>query len=112
HGLHSNLGADMLFLKESIDSAVKKTKEDARLRRKRERAERQGKAASEESSETAKEGDRRRSRSSYTDEVKEAQTDPSRVEEVSQGEKAEEEDDDDDEEVIVRGFSGNATRTE
>lgn len=113
HGLHSNLGADMLFLKESIDSAVKKTKEDARLRRKRERAERQGRAASEESSETAKEGDRRRSRSSYTDEVKEAETDPSRVEEVSQGEKAEEEeDDDDDEEVIVRGFSGNATRTE
>lgn len=116
HGLHSNLGADLLFLKESIDSAVKKAKEDARLRRKRERAERQGKAASEKSSETTKGGNRRQSKSSYTDEVKEAEEDPSRAEEDSQGgknkEEEEEVDDNDDEEVIVRGFSGNATRTE
>lgn len=29
HGLHSNLGADMLYLKESIDSAARKAKEQA-----------------------------------------------------------------------------------
>lgn len=62
HGLHSNLGADMLFLKESIDAAVQQAKIDRKARRARE-----GKA---------------------------------------------DEDDDDDEEVVVRGYSGNATRTE
>lgn len=60
HGLHSNLGADMLYMKESIDSAVRQAKLDARKRR-------------------AEEG----------------------VEEPEE-----------EEEVIVRGFSGNATRTE
>jgi len=59
HGLHSNLGADMLYLKESIDTAAKKAKEQAR---------------------TAKNGQ------IPTEE--------------------------DDEQVIVRGFSGNAVRTE
>lgn len=114
HGLHSNLGADLLFLKESIDTAVKNAKADAKLRRKRERAEKEGKAASEKSSETSKDGDRRQSRSSYTDEVKDAEKDPNRAGEDSQGENNEQEDDDDDddEQVIVRGFSGNATRTE
>ncbi|RDA96201.1 hypothetical protein CP533_1696 [Ophiocordyceps camponoti-saundersi (nom. inval.)] len=52
HGLHSNLGADMLYLKESIDAAAKQAKREAN------------------------------------------------------------DDDDDDEQVIVRGYSGNATKTE
>src|SRR5437667_5194994 len=39
HGLHSNLGADMLFLKESIDSAARKAKEDAKKRRQKSRNE-------------------------------------------------------------------------
>ena len=39
HGLHSNLGADMLFLKESIDEAAKKAKVDARIRKAKTRTE-------------------------------------------------------------------------
>ena len=68
HGLHSNLGADMLFLKESIDATAKKAREDAKGRRARERQE--------------------------------------------AGKEEETEEDDDSEEVMVRGFSGNAVRTE
>lgn len=41
HGLHSNLGADMLYLKESIDSAARKARQEARERRHR-RKSRQG----------------------------------------------------------------------
>jgi hypothetical protein len=74
HGLHSNLSADMLFLKESIDAGVKQAKLDAKKRRARERAERSAASSETDSVDT--------------------------------------EDDEDDEEVIVRGFSGNATRTE
>src|SRR6202012_4380550 len=33
HGLHSNVGADMLYLKESIDATAKAAREKARLRR-------------------------------------------------------------------------------
>ncbi|KAK6614736.1 hypothetical protein H4I96_01057 [Botrytis cinerea] len=74
HGLHSNLGADMLFLKESIDATVKQAKIDAK-----------GEGTS--NGETSTEG---------------------------RPEEEEETDDesDDEEEVIVRGFSGNAVRTE
>lgn len=65
HGLHSNLGADMLYLKESIDAAAA-AKKKARF---------EDSMKSEDSAEN-------------------------------------DENDDDDEEVIVRGFSGNAVRTE
>ena len=37
HGLHSNLGADMLFMKESIDAAARQARLDARARRSRQR---------------------------------------------------------------------------
>ncbi|KAJ8130276.1 hypothetical protein O1611_g3352 [Lasiodiplodia mahajangana] len=77
HGLHSNLGADMLFLKESIDATTRQAKVDAKIRKAREKAARN----------TSHDQD---------------QTKPP----------AEEDDDDNDEEVVVRGFSGNATRTE
>ncbi|KAI8956903.1 DUF676-domain-containing protein [Daldinia sp. FL1419] len=69
HGLHSNLGADMLYMKESIDAAAKQAKVDAKARKARERAEKGS--------------------------VSDADNDEY-----------------DEEEVIVRGFSGNATRTE
>jgi hypothetical protein len=65
HGLHSNLGADMLYLKESIDAA-------AAAKKKKDRSEEDDKSED----------------STVNDE------------------------DEDDEEVIVRGFSGNAVRTE
>ncbi|KAK2065019.1 DUF676-domain-containing protein [Colletotrichum caudatum] len=88
HGLHSNLGADMLYLKESIDHTAAQAKIDAKTRRAKERAEKQ-----------AKENENA---------TKEANDKPD--------DKAQEdspvEDDEDDEEIIVRGFSGNATRTE
>ncbi|OLN97636.1 putative lipase ROG1 [Colletotrichum chlorophyti] len=83
HGLHSNLGADMLYLKESIDATVAQAKIDAKARRAKERAERNTK---DETHGGASNG--------VTEDDSPA------------------EDHGDDEEVIVRGFSGNATRTE
>ncbi|KAI0404197.1 putative serine esterase-domain-containing protein [Xylaria palmicola] len=80
HGLHSNLGADMLYLKESIDATTRQAKMDAKVRKAREKA---GSNINQD----------------------EAQTKPSMQDE-------DESDDPDEEEVIVRGFSGNATRTE
>ncbi|KAH9223191.1 putative serine esterase-domain-containing protein [Leptodontidium sp. 2 PMI_412] len=85
HGLHSNLGADMLFLKESIDEAAKKAKVDARIRRAKKRKE--SKAA-----ETV-------------------DTDGNTAEDTKSGQE-EEDQGEDEEEVIVRGFSGNSVRTE
>jgi hypothetical protein len=79
HGLHSNLGADMLFLKESIDAGVKQAKIDAKARRAREREARKATGSGKEGLDTGQEED---------DGV------------------------DEDEDVIVRGFNGNATRTE
>ncbi|EFQ33190.1 hypothetical protein CGRA01v4_08762 [Colletotrichum graminicola] len=93
HGLHSNLGADMLYLKESIDQTVAQAKIDAKARRAKERAEKQAreKQAKEDGNATK----------DAKDERDDNAQDDSPVE-----------DDGDDEEVIVRGFSGNATRTE
>ncbi|KKY34848.1 putative revertant of glycogen synthase kinase mutation [Diaporthe ampelina] len=85
HGLHSNLGSDMLFLKESIDAAVQQAKVDAKERRAKER---QG-----QSQKSKEPGDEEHADSGVM------LDDP--YDEVS-----------DDEETIVRGFSGNATRTE
>ncbi|TAQ87309.1 Acylglycerol lipase/Carboxylesterase [Chlorociboria aeruginascens] len=67
HGLHSNLGADMLYLKESIDATAKQAKVDAKKRMTKEREE---------------------------------------------GNMGESSNDEQEQEVIVRGFSGNAVRTE
>ncbi|KAF6840842.1 lipase ROG1 [Colletotrichum plurivorum] len=87
HGLHSNLGADMLYLKESIDATVKQARIDAKARRAKERADKKSSEQNEAS---------RWSCSS----------------DAAAEEDSLEEDSEDDEEVIVRGFSGNATRTE
>ncbi|KAI1779628.1 DUF676-domain-containing protein [Hypoxylon cercidicola] len=88
HGLHSNLGSDMLYMKESIDAAARQAKINARARKAREKAERDtGKNCS----------------------PTEAHTKPSEENKSAQGG---DDDEYDDEEVIVRGFSGNATRTE
>ncbi|GAW20037.1 hypothetical protein ANO14919_095310 [Xylariales sp. No.14919] len=79
HGLHSNLGADMLYLKESIDATARQAKVDAKIRKAREKAG-SNSNQNEDQSNLVIEGD--------------------------------DESDSSDEEVIVRGFSGNATRTE
>ncbi|RAL58889.1 hypothetical protein DID88_009309 [Monilinia fructigena] len=48
HGLHSNLGADMLFLKESIDATAQQAKIDAKVRRmKKKQEEKQKRAAAQ-----------------------------------------------------------------
>ncbi|KAI0537576.1 putative serine esterase-domain-containing protein [Xylaria digitata] len=79
HGLHSNLGADMLYLKECIDATARQAKIDAKSRKAREKA------------------------ASNTNQ-NEDQSNPV-IEDEDQSDSS-------DEEVIVRGFSGNATRTE
>ncbi|KAK0672580.1 putative serine esterase-domain-containing protein [Cercophora samala] len=92
HGLHSNLGADMLFLKESIDAGVRKARVDAKARKARERA---AKKKEEPSAGADTEGN--------------ASTE---VPQPTVEKDEDEEEDEDDEEVVVRGFSGNATKTE
>jgi len=92
HGLHSNLGADLLFLKESIDKAARQTRYDAKARRAREQREREVAARETSEPQTPGSGTNPQPRQ------------PSRTEEQN--------DDDDDEEVVVRGFSGNAAKTE
>ncbi|VUC24842.1 unnamed protein product, partial [Clonostachys rosea] len=99
HGLHSNLGADMLFLKESIDAAVKQAKIDAKKRKAKERA------AKRQASETKSESGVSQPGSTNDDGASEKAEDHVNVDEIS-------DDEDDDEEVIVRGYSGNATKTE
>ncbi|KAI1393963.1 DUF676-domain-containing protein [Hypoxylon trugodes] len=83
HGLHSNLGSDMLYMKESIDAAAKQAKINARARKAREKAEKDDAQEGNESKTAGKQPENNNDNDEY-----------------------------DDEEVVVRGFSGNATRTE
>ncbi|KAH0356122.1 DUF676-domain-containing protein, partial [Aureobasidium melanogenum] len=95
HGLHSNIGADMLYMKESIDATVRQARIDARNR----------KAAYKKSQDKPASG-----ADQPTDDKpnEEATTAP-----LSGGQEDLDDDGDDDEEqVIVRGFSGNAVKTE
>ncbi|KAH7077898.1 putative serine esterase-domain-containing protein [Paraphoma chrysanthemicola] len=88
HGLHSNLGADMLYLKESIDATARQAREDRRKRRQEQRgAGAQSKAAQETSTAPLSGG---------------------------QEDMPDQRDDDseDEEDVIVRGFDGNVIKTE
>ena len=104
HGLHSNLGADMLYLKESIDAASRQAREDARRRKQKERTEKipastpVGKSADDEGSQCAK--DEEASKATPVTEAASVTNEDAN------------ETDDDEEEVIVRGFGGNACRTE
>ncbi|PGG97304.1 hypothetical protein GX51_07399 [Blastomyces parvus] len=91
HGLHSNLGADMLYLKESIDAAAKKAREDARKERNKDK--------NLQSSKLAALGEEDTLHASDMPPIDRTRTAP-------------EDDDDEDEHVIVRGFPGNAVRTE
>ncbi|KAG5916998.1 hypothetical protein E4U42_007418 [Claviceps africana] len=87
HGLHSNLGADMLYMKESIDAAARQARIDAKVRRAKER--------------TAK-----------MPKPDEALDGLSKQGQEDTGKGIDGGDEDDDEEVIVRGYPGNATKTE
>ncbi|KAL2158948.1 hypothetical protein VTH06DRAFT_2978 [Thermothelomyces fergusii] len=134
HGLHSNLGGDMLFLKESIDAAVKQAKIDAKARKARERAARRrtrvGPTTTGDGLERGDQGsvpDSNQAPGAATDTASRGregnggeQLGDREDEDEDEGEEDKEEeeedddddDDDDDEEVVVRGFSGNAARTE
>lgn len=87
HGLHSNLGADMLYLKESIDATARQAREDRRKRRQEERG----------------------SKTDRTD-IHDVSTAPLSGGQDGVHEEVDEEDDD--EEVIVRGFDKNVIKTE
>ena len=103
HGLHSNLGADMLYLKESIDAASKQARQDARERK---RKEKEAKSKEADASRTPKE-DGSSPTTKASNDVKET---PVRVAAGTSDEVIESSDDE--EEVIVRGFGGNVCRTE
>ncbi|RDL31494.1 uncharacterized protein BP5553_09703 [Venustampulla echinocandica] len=101
HGLHGNLGSDMLYMKESIDATAKQAKKDARARRAKKRKDGQANAA--------KEGDGGENPSTVeTRNYERGAKDPT----DAQDDNASEDEDEDEEEVVVRGFFGNATRTE
>ena len=107
HGLHSNLGADMLFMKESIDAGVKQAKKDAKARRAKEKAEKAGPAGVAESTSN--------NDASHESGPSNHAASASLQGETEAGDRADEggdEEDEEEEEVVVRGFSGNATKTE
>ncbi|KAI9818697.1 MAG: hypothetical protein M1832_004172 [Thelocarpon impressellum] len=93
HGLHSNIGADMLYLKESIDEAASHARADAQ--RRRARLKERGRLHAPSSNGHAKP-------------PQDPEASPS-AEAVGTPDEVEEEDT---EEVIVRGFTDNAVRTE
>ncbi|KAG5980160.1 hypothetical protein E4U55_004348 [Claviceps digitariae] len=100
HGLHSNLGADMLYMKESIDAAARQARIDAKARRAKEKAAKRSKA-NEALDDSSK------------DSQKDTNNGSSGGDDDDKGGQGEcDDDDDDDEEVIVRGYPGNATKTE
>ncbi|RKF75768.1 putative lipase [Golovinomyces cichoracearum] len=101
HGLHSNLGADMLYLKESIDASVNQARLDARKKRKNMR----------EMRKTSREGYLYDFNPPENFNSKEDFKSPRHQPEVRMDD-GEEDEDEEKEEVIVRGFSGNAARTE
>ena len=102
HGLHSNLGADMLYLKESIDAAAKEAREDARRRKAELRKQ------NVKNSNTYQGHGKENHLPSSTPGTSTA---PLSGAQEGLGSETDEEDEDE-EEVIVRGFSGNAVRTE
>ncbi|TVY55924.1 putative lipase, partial [Lachnellula suecica] len=99
HGLHGNLGADMLYMKESIDASAKQAKIDARARRGMRRTEERYKAAQAGQDSGEHHDAERKNEKGETKH-------PSDQHEENLDE------DEDEEEIVVRGFSGNATRTE
>ncbi|MCJ1483537.1 hypothetical protein MMC06_003705 [Schaereria dolodes] len=103
HGLHSNLGADMLYLKESIDATAKQARLDAKKRRAKDQTKQEvHRPESRDSDKTSATSPSASKKGTSTAPLSGGQAD---LRSTSQ-------DDSDDEEVIVRGFGGNAVRTE
>ncbi|KAJ5961098.1 uncharacterized protein N7479_008248 [Penicillium vulpinum] len=93
HGLHSNLGADMLYLKESIDAAMRNSK----------KKDSQSKAPHVSPVGLGLDDQ---------ENLHFASSKTSHVEEEQNSQSGDNTEDDDEEQVIVRGFSGNVVRTE
>jgi hypothetical protein len=104
HGMHSNIGADMLFLKESIDATVKQARVDAKKRRNSARKKSENDSPSEEA-EAAKTDERGRGDTPGDTSTQPLSGGQEDIDDTSY-------DSDEDEETIVRGFPGNAVRTE
>ncbi|KAI7221485.1 DUF676-domain-containing protein [Hortaea werneckii] len=120
HGLHSNVGADMLFLKESIDATVAQARLDAKKRKegyRQQEADRKKKdrEASVATSNPAAEGRDYAEGEGVAEDHQDTSTAPlsGGQEELDGSDGANQDSDsDDEEETIVRGFKGNAVRTE
>ncbi|KAI9700620.1 MAG: hypothetical protein M1836_001987 [Candelina mexicana] len=112
HGLHSNLGADMLYVKESIDAAAKQARIDSSKRktkyREQERAKQASKQTSRESIATANTNIQDHATKNTSSIPLSPKDNNAQLEQPKNcGD-----DDDEVEQVIVRGFGGNAVRTE
>ncbi|KXL47019.1 hypothetical protein M433DRAFT_153184 [Acidomyces richmondensis BFW] len=122
HGLHSNIGADMLFLKESIDATVKQAKLEARKRkaayRKKSRERRETQASGDQRD--GKDGPKSTTATGKGDVTSGQNGDNDFAAATLSGGQEDFEsdcnefdgDDDEEEETIVRGYTGNAVRTE
>ena len=103
HGLHSNLGADMLYLKESIDAAAKEARESAREKRAKQKSKQMSNSSDGSQPNNESESPKKDQPDSSTAPLSGGQDDLDPGAEI---------DEEDEEEVIVRGFDRNATRTE
>ena len=105
HGLHSNIGADMLYLKESIDTAAREARRDRRKRK-----------AAAKKSETGQSSKRPAYSSKMLDNSGSAEPKDSKIPlsvlDAQSKSLSGTDDSEEEEEVIVRGFSGNVIRTE
>lgn len=108
HGLHSNLGADMLYMKESIDAAARQAREDAK-KGKREARKQQ---AREQNSFGRSAIDQRAASAPDLVVAPTPEFDDDKTEEAHGDNDEDSDDDDDEEQVLVRGFNGNCVRTE
>ena len=106
HGLHSNIGADMLYLKESIDATVNDARKESLARRDALRARRQ---QTEPETSTVS-----RDETTTASQPSDPETQPSEAHSKGPDKQSDDaqEDESDDEEVLVRGFPGNAVKTE
>lgn len=104
HGMHSNTGGDMLFLKESIDATVKQARVDAKKRRESARMKSEHNSPSEDpgAAKVDEEGRGDTEGNTSTQPLSGGQED---IDDTSY-------DSEEEEETVVRGFSGNAVRTE
>lgn len=107
HGLHSNLGADMLFLKESIDATVAQAREDAKKRKDAKKE-----SQKKETPETGSHDPSKQLNEELADTQDNTATAPISGGQEERDNDAPVEEDDDEEETIVRGFTGNAVKTE